>query len=106
MVQKTIGFLKEDEESRTLIKMIKDEDDKTFAMKLLRNTLDSWENNEKKLEERLENWDLERVSLMDKVILSTAMAELDNFPFTLQESSLMNYRDRKSFCYRPFKHFH
>jgi N utilization substance protein B len=31
MVQKTIGFLREDEESRTLIKMIKDEDDKTFA---------------------------------------------------------------------------
>ncbi|WP_294248081.1 transcription antitermination factor NusB [uncultured Chryseobacterium sp.] len=82
MVQKTIGFLKENEESRTLIKMIKDEDDKTFAMKLLRNTLDSWENNEKKLQERLENWDLERVSLMDKVILSTAIAELDNFPLT------------------------
>lgn len=82
MVQKTIGFLKEDEESRTLIKMIKDDEDKTFALKLLRNTLDSWENNEKKLEERLENWDLERVSLMDKVILSTALSELDNFPFT------------------------
>lgn len=82
MVQKTIGFLKEDEESRTLIKMIKDDEDKTFAIKLLRNTLDSWENNEKKLGERLENWDLERVSLMDKVILSTAIAELDNFPFT------------------------
>jgi N utilization substance protein B len=48
-------------------------------MKLLRNTLNNWENNEKKLEERLENWDLERVSLMDKVILSTAIAELDNF---------------------------
>ncbi|KQM62561.1 transcription antitermination protein NusB [Chryseobacterium sp. Leaf201] len=82
MVQKTIGFLKENEESRTLIKMIKDDEDKTFALKLLRNTLDSWENNEKKLKERLENWDLERVSLMDKVILSTAITELDNFPFT------------------------
>jgi N utilization substance protein B len=82
MVQKTIGFLKEDEDSRTLIKMIKDDEDKTFAIKLLRNTLDSWENNEKKLQERLENWDLERVSLMDKVILSTAITELDNFPFT------------------------
>lgn len=82
MVQKTIGFLKESEESRTLIKMIKDDEDKTFSIKLLRNTLDSWENNEKKLEERLENWDIERVSLMDKVILSTAIAELDNFPFT------------------------
>ncbi|AZB31762.1 transcription antitermination protein NusB [Chryseobacterium balustinum] len=82
MVQKTIGFLKEDEESRTLIKMIKDEEDATFASKLLRDTLNNWEINEKKLSERLENWDLERVGLMDKVILTTAISELDNFPFT------------------------
>ncbi|MBD3904616.1 transcription antitermination protein NusB [Chryseobacterium sp. Ch-15] len=82
MVQKTIGFLKEDEDSRTLIKMIKDEEDKTFASKLLRDTLNNWEANEKKLSERLENWDLERVALMDKVILTTAISELDNFAFT------------------------
>ncbi|MGO4707625.1 transcription antitermination protein NusB [Chryseobacterium sp. 2TAF14] len=82
MVQKTIGFMKEDEESRTLIKMIKDEEDKTFASKLLRDTLNNWEANEKKLSERLENWDLERVALMDKVILTTAISELDNFAFT------------------------
>ncbi|QQV01984.1 MULTISPECIES: transcription antitermination factor NusB [Chryseobacterium] len=82
MVQKTIGFMKENEESRTLIKMMKDEDDKNFAGKLLRDTLNNWEANEKKLSERLENWDLERVSLMDKVILTTAFAELDHFPLT------------------------
>lgn len=82
MVQKTIGFLKENEDSKTLIKMIKDEDDKDFAAKLLRETLNGWENNEKKLAERLDNWDLERVSLMDKVILSTALSELDKFPLT------------------------
>ncbi|WP_312089852.1 transcription antitermination factor NusB [Chryseobacterium sp.] len=82
MIQKTIGFMKENEESRTLIKMMKDEEDKNFASKLLRDTLNNWEANEKKLSERLENWDLERVSLMDKVILTTAFTELDNFSFT------------------------
>lgn len=82
MVQKTIGFLKENEESRTLIKMVKDDEDKNFAGKLLRDTLNNWEANEKKLSERLENWDLERIALMDKVILTTAISELDNFPFT------------------------
>jgi transcription termination factor NusB len=70
--------------------MIKDEDDKTFASKLLRDTLNNWENNEKKLEERLENWDLERVSLMDKVILSTALQNLIILLSPLQESLLMN----------------
>ena len=82
MVQKAIGFLKENEESRTLIKMVKDDEDKNFAGKLLRDTLNNWEANEKKLSERLENWDLERIALMDKVILTTAISELDNFPFT------------------------
>jgi len=82
MVQKTIGFLKENEDSRTLIKMVKDEEDKNFASKLLRDTLNNWEVNETKLSERLENWDLERVALMDKVILTTAISELDHFPFT------------------------
>jgi len=82
MVQKTIGFLKEDQESKTLIKMIKDQDDKAFAGKLLRETLNGWENTEKVLTERLENWDLERVAVMDKVILSCAISEIDKFPLT------------------------
>lgn len=82
MIQKTIGFIKENEDSKTLIKMVKDEEDKNFAGKLLRETLNNAEINEKKLSERLENWDLERVGLMDKVILTTAISELDKFPLT------------------------
>ncbi|MBU4537435.1 MAG: transcription antitermination factor NusB [Weeksellaceae bacterium] len=82
MIQKTIGFFKEDEPSHTLIKMIKDEDDREFARRLLKQTLNHWEESEKKLEERLENWDLERVSLLDKIILITAISELDYFPLT------------------------
>ncbi|WP_407402045.1 transcription antitermination factor NusB [Chryseobacterium sp.] len=82
MVQKTIGFIKEDEESRTLIKMIKDVEDQHFASKLLKSTLNNWEANEKKLGEKLDNWDLERISLMDKVILTIAISEIDHFPLT------------------------
>ena len=82
MIQKTIGFFKEDEPSHTLIKMIKDEDDRDFARKLLRETLNHWEESEKQLEKRLENWDLERISLLDKIIIITAITELDYFPLT------------------------
>jgi N utilization substance protein B len=35
-----------------------------------------------KVEERLENWDLDRISLMDKIILIAAISELDFFPLT------------------------
>ena len=82
MIQKTIGFFKEEEPSNTLIKMIKDEDDRDFARKLLKETLNHWEESEKKLETRLENWDLERISLLDKIIIVTAITELDYFPLT------------------------
>lgn len=82
MIQKTIGFFKENEPSHTLIKMIKDEDDRDFARKLLKQTLNHWEETEKKLEGRLENWDIERISLIDKIILVTAICELDYFPLT------------------------
>ena len=82
MIQKTIGFFKENEPSHTLIKMIKDEEDREFARKLLKQTLNHWEETEKKLEGRLENWDIERISLIDKIILVTAICELDFFPLT------------------------
>ena len=62
--------------------MIKDEDDRNFTLKLLNETLNHWEETEKKIEERLENWDLDRISLMDKIILATAISELDYFPLT------------------------
>lgn len=82
MVQKTIGFFKENEPSHTLIKMIKDEDDREFARKLLKESLNHWEENEKKLEARLQNWDLDRISMLDKIIIIAAITELDNFPLT------------------------
>ncbi|WP_304343479.1 transcription antitermination factor NusB [Chryseobacterium koreense] len=82
MIQKTIGYFREDEPSHTLIKMIKDDEDREFASKLLRQTLNHWEESEKKLETKLENWDMDRISLMDKIILIAAITEIDFFPLT------------------------
>lgn len=82
MVQKTIGFLKEKVPSHTLLQTIKNEEDRSFARKLLNSSLNHWEETEKKIEERLENWNLERIALMDKIILVTAISELDYFPQT------------------------
>lgn len=82
MVQRTLGFLKEGEASHTLLQVIKDDEDRMFAHKLLTETLNHWEETEKKVEERLENWDLERIALMDRIILIAALSELDYFPQT------------------------
>lgn len=91
MVQKTIGFMKEEQPSHTLIQMIKDEDDKVFARKLLWESVKNWETTEKKIEERLQNWDLERVSLMDKVILIAGISEFDHFPATASRIIINEY---------------
>ncbi len=91
MVQKTIGFMKEDEPSHTLIKMIKDESDREFARKLLTKSLNNWDENEKKIEERLQNWDLDRISLLDKIILVASISELDNFPLTATSIIINEY---------------
>lgn len=82
MVQKTIGMLKKEESSDRLIRVIKNEEDRSFASKLLRDSLKNLESTEEKIKGRLENWDISRVSTMDKVILVLAITELDNFPFT------------------------
>lgn len=91
MVQKTIGFMKEDEPSHTLIKMIKDESDREFARKLLTKSLNNWDENEKKIKERLQNWDLDRISLLDKIILVASISELDNFPLTATSIIINEY---------------
>ncbi len=91
MVQKTIGFMKENEPSHTLIKMIKDESDRDFARKLLVKALNNWEESENKIEERLQNWDLDRISLMDKIILVMGINELDNFPLTATSIIINEY---------------
>ena len=62
--------------------MIKDDEDREFASKLLKQSLNHWEESEEKVKVRLENWDLERISLIDKIILIAAITELDYFPLT------------------------
>ena len=91
MVQKTIGFMKKDEPSHTLIRMIKDEDDKSFAKKLLWEAVKNWDVTEKKIEDRLQNWDLDRVSLMDKIILISGITEFDYFPMTASRIIINEY---------------
>ncbi|WP_018675352.1 transcription antitermination factor NusB [Riemerella columbina] len=91
MVQKTIGFTKENEPTHTLIKIIKDEDDRAFADKLLRSAINNWEDAEKEIKNRLENWDLERVSLMDRIILIAGITEIDEFPYTPSKIIINEY---------------
>lgn len=82
LVQKTIGFMSEGGQQDTLMKVIKNEDDESFVKTLLSQCIHHMKDLEKKLTERLQNWDLERVSVIDKIILITAFCEMDYFKST------------------------
>lgn len=82
MIQKTVGFLKANESSHTLIKMFKNDEDIDFARNLLKYAVSHIKETEEKVKERLQNWDLERISLIDKIIIIAAITEMDYFPFT------------------------
>ena len=62
-----------------LIKLFKNDEDKIFAFDLLKRTiLNSLEYN-KYIVETASNWDEERISAMDKMLMKMAICELLNF---------------------------
>ena len=59
----------------------------------MRQALNNWDETEKKLESKLLNWDLERISLIDRIILVAAITELDSFPLTASRIIINEYID-------------
>ncbi len=56
------------------------EEDRFFVEELFRIVLEEGDKYDVYLEEQLKNWELERVALVDLIILKTALAELIHFP--------------------------
>ena len=76
-VEKTIKQFKEENGAdQPLLPMYKDEADKTFAIKLLDSVLLHNGELENIITKYLIDWDINRVAMMDLVILKTAIAEL------------------------------
>lgn len=70
--------LKEDQFQ--LIPLYKDfEDDNSFMKKLFHATLTDWEESVERIEQLAKNWDVDRIALMDRIIMAMAMAELTSF---------------------------
>ena len=79
-VIKTIKSLKENsDEYARLLPLYKDEDDKVFASNLLKRTILNSLDYKKYIVETASNWDEERISDMDKILMQMAICELLNF---------------------------
>ena len=93
MVSRTILSMRESHEAIKLMPQFKSEDDLDFAKSLLRHAVAGYERISLLLDNSMKNWDIERVALMDKLILITAIAEAENFPSIPVRVTMNEYID-------------
>lgn len=89
-VLKTIKRFKETQPATSALQpMFKGEEDRTFAIKLLRQTFLKKEEYRELIGRYLTNWEADRIAHIDMVILQIALAEIFAFP-TIHTSISMN----------------
>ena len=93
MVSRTILSMREAHEAIKLMPQFKSEEDLDFAKSLLRNAIAGFERISLLLDNSMQNWDIERVALMDQIILITAIAEAENFPSIPVRVTMNEYID-------------
>lgn len=81
MVVKTIKLFKVNQPKYTeLLPLYKNEDDQSYATRLLRRTINEHKSYMPLIEQHAKNWEIERIAFMDIVLLHLAIAEAVEFP--------------------------
>ena len=93
MVSKTIKSFEEDKSDKPLMKVFKNEDDQEFAKQLIRNTLTNQDEYNKLIKKYSQNWDVNRMAVLDYLIMQTAIAEIAEIPSIPIKVSLNEYID-------------
>lgn len=75
MNSENINSLKKD-----IFSEIEDETDRKFGEDLITRVILNKENLDKKIQERVSNWEMNRIALIDKILLRMAICELLFFP--------------------------
>lgn len=66
--------------SLEILKDVSDETDKAFAQELIRKVISNIEDLDKRITQRVTNWEMNRIALIDKVLLRIGICELLYFP--------------------------
>lgn len=80
MTMKTLKSIEEGKPFDTLIQVLKSDEDITFAKNLFQATIKYYSESLKLIGERSNNWELDRIAEIDKIILSMGFTELIHFP--------------------------
>ncbi|MBK5723095.1 transcription antitermination factor NusB [Dysgonomonas sp. Marseille-P4677] len=93
-VLKTIKRFEEEKGAeQDLLPMFKDDTDREFAVKLLRESLFDGKEYRQLIDKYTQNWESERIALMDMVIMQIAIAEIVTFPSIPISVTLNEYID-------------
>lgn len=86
-------FEEKNGEKQGVLPMFKDETDRQFAVKLLRESLLNGREYMSLIDKYTNNWESERIALMDMLIMQIALAEILNFPSIPISVTLNEYID-------------
>lgn len=91
-VMKTIRRF-EDEEAQPILPQYKNDDDSKFGEQLFSKAVAEMEENNSYIDQfvKTEKWDVERIALMDRVVMCTALTEIRNYPSIPVNVSLNEY---------------
>ncbi len=93
MVSRTILSMSEKRDTIKLMPQFKSDEDLDYAKSLLRYAIAGYDRISLLLDNSMRNWDIERVALMDKIILVTAIAEAESFPSIPVRVTMNEYID-------------
>ncbi|MDH6306646.1 N utilization substance protein B [Parabacteroides sp. PF5-5] len=84
-----------------LLPMFKDQEDRSFAVKLFRDAVLHGEEYRSRIDKHTKNWETERVANMDLFIMQLAIAEIITFPSIPISVSLNEYIDTAKYYSTP-----
>ena len=101
MAARTVSSMRESHEQIKLMPKFKSDEDLDFAKKLLRESIIHFADNRALIDGHTNNWDVERLALMDIVILSVAIAEAKNFASIPVKVTMNEYIDVAKYYSTP-----
>jgi N utilization substance protein B len=91
MIIKTLLSTGEGEAGLSLLSLFKDPEDKAFGIELFRRTILNQGDLDGIIAARTQNWDIDRIALMDIIIMKMALTEILSFPAIPVKVSLNEY---------------
>ena len=101
MIRNTAGKFREKDSGSSMVipSLFTNEEDEQFVRVLLRKTLLKSEKNSAMIDAHTTNWEVERIALMDKLVMQLAITELVEFPEVPVKVTLNEYIEiAKDYC--------